>query len=261
MCDSLGAFEINMKDLNTSSVTISKPKKIDSSLFAKVKYNNNKLFAYIYNANIVHHTFLAGYQYSIVHAMVAKDVTAKFVELDAHIMGNVINNAQVWFNKGLEAGVIEEYYTPTVGLVNKVGPGIKIRVQSGIDQLAKGCYDLLLHFKGIRFYKQRFVPEWELVAANMLEDNFLNQEIVDDEDDDEFGIAPCAEDLTAIVQDLQQQATTIASSLSAKKREIKKKLAMVAKVQNALNGADIVHTEVLDQIHEKLLEFTPDTAE
>jgi protein-disulfide isomerase-like protein with CxxC motif len=67
--------------------------------------------------------------------------------------------------------------------------------------------------------------------------------------------------LTAIVQDLQQQATTIASSLSAKKREIKKKLAMVAKVQNALNGADIVHTEVLDQIHEKLLEFTPDTAE
>jgi hypothetical protein len=257
MYDTLDAYEINMKDLDVSAITISKPKKVDNSLFAKIKYKNNKLLVYIYNANIVHHKVVHGYQYSIINAIVGQHLNAMFSELDAYVVDNVIENTNVWFNKGLEGGVVEEYYTPTVGIINRHSKtyGIKINVQNGIDQLSNGCYDLLVCLTGVRFYKQRFVPEWELVAANLVEDNFLNQEHVFD-DDDVGSVGPCRDDLQEIADEMQHKTLEFLTAARKQKREIKAKLAKLERIYKELSEGNSVSSANLDRLYKELVQIS-----
>ena len=257
MCDT--ATEINITDLSASALTISKPKKMDNSLFAKAKYNNAKLFVYVYNARVVSHKFLAGHGYSTLQVKASQDVVKRFAEIDAHIVANVVANTGVWFNKGIDAGVIDEYYAPSVVVLGNSGTLVKIKLQSEIDQLADGCYDLLLCFKGVRFYKQRFVPEWELVAANMVEDGFFaGEDRASEEEEDDMDIVP-REELHQIRLDLEKELDQVCVELNFRKRDVKRALSTLAKLRQEIGDDKDCNDDPpigsLDKLYENLDEI------
>lgn len=249
--------EINIVEMDASAVSISKPKKLDNSLFAKAKYNNARLYAYVYRTNVVMHKFPSGYGYSVLHVRAPPNVVGKFADLDAHIVNSVIANTHVWFHKGMDPGVIDEYYSPSVTVSGGSGTLIKIKLQCNMDPLIEGCYDLLLALKGVRFFKQRFVPEWELVAANMVDDCFLEGD--DDESEGKGVESGCDEDDIVPWEELHQMRLQIEKELDEavveltfKKRDVKRAISAIARMRKEL--LPIATPGSIDKLQEQLTE-------
>jgi hypothetical protein len=119
--------------------------------------------------------------------------------------------------------------------------------------LEPGRYDLLLRVKGLRFFKQRFVAEWELVAVKRLGDDLVSSFVEDDDDesshddlegDGESVMMPTEDDLASISAHLQEEIET---RLAPLQREVARLLQLRSELEQNTKCV-----AVLDRIAEDL---------
>lgn len=175
--------DCDVSSLELEKLLISKPKKTDDSLFGKISYDQHQLNVHFYNSVVVKHKRIKHLTkfYTVLILKVPKKQCKAMVDFDNHCIEQVKSNIGGWFSKALDENVIEEYYTSSVILSKNDGPLIKIKVQGCDDLLESTKYDLVISLKGLRFYKQRFIPEWEIVNLKQVEDDFINSIQSDEE--------------------------------------------------------------------------------
>jgi hypothetical protein len=112
-------------------------------------------------------------------------------ELNDRIIDIVRENSGSWFNTSIDEDFIEEYYISTLQYDKKRGETIRLKVKN-IDELDQEVLEtngtLHVTFKNLKFYKQKFFPEFEFVSFNPLLDTSTHDEnmfSLNDEDWDE----------------------------------------------------------------------------
>jgi hypothetical protein len=247
-------MEIDIRDLSFSQVTISKPKKQDDSLFGKITHGGEAaLKVYLYGVQSIRHKSVG--EYSVLYAKVPRNVLRALAEFDEHAKEHVRENAARWFTKSLDENVIDEYYMSSMVTLPAEGTVAKLKLVGGdkLQILEPGRYDLLLRVKGLRFFKQRFVAEWELLAVKRLGDDLVSSFMEDEEDDqsshdelegDGESVMPTDDDLASISTHLQEQ---IEARLAPLQREVTRLLQLRSELEHNTKCV-----AVLDRIAEDL---------
>jgi hypothetical protein len=179
-------IDTDIQSIDLKNIAIYKPRKTDDSLFGKICYNDKQLNLHFTNLQVIKHKkikHLTKY-YTVLFLKVSKSICKSIIEFDNHCIDQVKSNIASWFSKALDENVIEEYYTSSIALSEKDGFYIKLKLQGTDDMLDCTKIDIVVALKGLRFYKQRFIPEWEIVNMKRIDDDFLNS-IKSDEDDGE----------------------------------------------------------------------------
>lgn len=90
-------------------------------------------------------------------------------ELNDKIIDTVRDNSGAWFNSSIDDELIEEYYISTLQYDKKRGETIRLKVKN-IDELDQDLLDttgsLTVCLKYLKFYKQKFFPEFDIVSFN-----------------------------------------------------------------------------------------------
>jgi len=241
----MSEIDIEVQSLELSAIQISKPKRTDDSLFGKMTYNNQQLNIHFHNLHVLKHKkvkHLTKY-YTVLFLKVPKFVCKKMIDFDNHCIDQVQTNISGWFAKALDENVIEEYYTTSVLLNKENAYVLKLKLQGADDILECGQHDIVVSLKGLRFYKQRFIPEWELIAAQPIENDFLNS-IDSDEDNWEDEMLeqdivpePDAEQVQIIFEALHQKISSQANMLEQTISQLQSKLDAVTKICNKMDDA------------------------
>jgi hypothetical protein len=206
-------MDSDIRDLHMGSLSIQKPKKHQDSLFGKIVGDDGNATYYFYNVNVIKHKRVSHHDgaYTVLYVKTPKDIVRKLVEFDDFCKDHVRMNATRWFAKSLDENVIDEYYMSSVVVSPSDGCLVKLKLRNVEELLEPMRYDVLLSIRGLRFYKQRFVAEWELCGVKRLETDFVSSYDDGDSSDDElFGdvggnngvVEVTAEDLQTIASDL-----------------------------------------------------------
>lgn len=248
---------MDILDISVTSININKPRKQQESLFGKIFYQESEpLYAYFYNVRFLKQKHVRHHEgsYQIFYVKGNSSQTQKLAELDEFCKEHVKDNAARWFSKGLDENIIDEYYTSSLILSPADGLVMKLKVTGTLETFDDGRYDLLLRMKGLRFYKQRFIPEWELSAAKHVQGNFLDT-LIDDSDNpyDDTEVEVVGEDMHAICNELLHK---IKDKLKIINSQIEQSLAEKQRLENGvknLEDASIPKTiRLLDEIADDL---------
>lgn len=257
------ALDIDIQTLNTKFIQINKPKKTEDSLFGKITYDDTTLNLHLSNIEVINHKkikHLTKY-YTVLFVKVKKPMCLRILEFDNHCIQQVKDHISSWFSKALDENVIEEYYTSSIHLSKTNEYIFKLKLQGSDDIIENGKYDMVITLKGLRFYKQRFIPEWELVTIQPVENDFLNSIDTDDENwedqliEDNVIPEPDYEELALIKDNLEQQIVLkkndieqIYNRIRAEMEETAEKLRHIDNLRSKLQNTNLSQS-MLDELN------------
>lgn len=256
-------MDVDIRDLQVGELSILKPKRHHDSLFGRIADKEDKAVEpYFYNISVVKHKRITHHDgaYTVLYLRAGKDVVHKMIEFDEFCKTHVKLNASKLFTKSLDENVIDEYYSSSVTITPRDGCLIKLKLQNAEDDLLEALrYDLLLSVKGLRFYKQRFVAEWELCGIRKLENDFIGSYA--DSDDDALFEAPgdmgevdvLNEDISTITSELIDKVNVQIKDVSAKMVPLDERLKHLTKISAELADPKVPKTvTLLDEIADGL---------
>lgn len=242
----MDTVELDIASLDTSKLCISKPRKSDDSLFGKISSDDKQVNVHLYNLQVLQHkkiSHLTGY-YTVLLLKVSKKLCNHFLNFDACCIEQVKSNMGNWFTKVLDENVIEDYYTSSVTISNTNNYVLKLKLQGDDALLDVGQYDFVFGLKGLRFYKQRFIPEWEIVQASHVEGDFMNSIKDNDDEDDtwedelvESGVIPepDQETLSQIYDTIHNRLKEHERTLASEKQMVEEKVERVRRLMTELS--------------------------
>lgn len=257
------AVDVDVNNIDFDKLLISKPKKTDDSLFGNISFEHNRLNIHFYNVEILKHKKIRHMtnHYTVIFLKVSKKVCEKMLEFDNHCIDQVQQNISSWFSKALDENVIEEYYTSSVTINRSTGFVVKLKLQGVDDVFECGKYDMIVSLKGLRFYKQRFIPEWEILSAKKMGEDFLNSIVDEDEDpwqeatfEEDVLPEPNEEEILQIVNGLKDRIHHEKNILVSEYKSLKTKISKYKELEEELNTfVDSKSTQysVLDEISDK----------
>lgn len=253
-------MDVDIRELQVGALSILKPKRHHDSLFGRIADTEAKTVdTYFYNVNVVKHKRVTHHDgaYTVLYMRASKDVVKKMIEFDEFCKTHVRSNASKLFTKSLDENVIDEYYTASVTMTPRDGCLIKLKLQNAEDDLLEALrYDLLLRIQGLRFYKQRFVAEWELCGIRKLENDFVNSYDDSDEDalfDDMGDVDVHDEDIDTITHELIDKVNVQIKDVSAKMVPLDERLKHLNKISAELADPNVPKTvTLLDEIADGL---------
>ena len=149
--------------------------KIDDAKIVSIKQHNEDFYLYI------------------KHKTVAKDIC----DINSDIIATVKNNCKSWFKNTLSDDLIEDYFTTNIIYDKVLGQVIKFKVLNDISELQKDTTaNISFTLKTIRFYKQKFVIEWDVDEVE-ISDSMCLVELGEDADEEDIP-EPLAEDIISI---------------------------------------------------------------
>lgn len=127
-----------------------------------------------------------------------KESLKEVARLSAEVIAYVKENCALWFKNSLSDDLIEDYFTPNVVFDPEKGRVIRIKCTNDVSMLAPGtALNMVAALRRIRFYKQKFVVEWEVDEAEIIDKDVATQEGYDSDSDIEDP-EPSAEELDAL---------------------------------------------------------------
>ena len=247
-------IDADVQTLKLEKLTISKPRKTDDSLFGKISYDGCQLNLHLNNVQVIKHKKIKHMSkfYTVLQLQVSRQICKKLVEFDAHCIEQVQTNTVAWFTKTLDENVIEEYYTSSVNISKTSGFMFKLKLQGDDDILESNKLDIVIGLKGLRFYKQRFIPEWEIVSTTVIDSDFMNSLDSDSEacweedinnqntfpepDDEEFN--QIFHQIRSKITDHVNRLSQDRDILSIKLEELDKLNAELEKCKNSISALD-----------------------
>lgn len=177
---------------------IIKPKKNANGTYEGLIYKNLKkdlISLKIENAKIMALKVVQGDHYLFIkHKTVAKEV----YDINSDVITNVKDNCHSWFRNGLSGELIEDYFTSNIIYDKELGQVIKFKCLNDLSDLQENTsVNISITLKNIRFYKQKFVIEWDIDEIEVIDQIAL----IDLEDADSFSDdlpVPLEEDILSL---------------------------------------------------------------
>lgn len=227
-----------------STIKIQKPRKNANGTYEGLIFKNAKkdpVTLEIKAATVIDIKKTGPSEFYMVLKTPSKDAARQISIISANTISCVKENCALWFKNSLSDDLIEDYFTPNVMFDADRGQVIRIKCTNDISMLPQdACTNLLLSLKKIRFYKQKFVIEWEVEEAEIIDPVPSTAGIEDLESckDSEEGEdpEPGAEELAALKD---QYMSAVESRLDSLKREQSELLDALDRIRTASGFQDI----------------------
>lgn len=192
------------------------------------------------------------YYLTLKQKSIAKDICV----INEKIIDYVKENCGSWFKNNLSDDLIEDYFTSNILYDKDKGQLIRFKCTNDISVLSTDTsVNIVLSLKLIRFYKQKFVVEWEVEEIEII-DNLLfqsdiesdiSEEINDDDiptpDEEELSIS-LNESKTHYNQKLNDQLLSIQKqilSLTDKENILKEQVTKLNSIANFYELSSLCH--------------------
>jgi hypothetical protein len=192
------------------SLLIGKPRKHDKSTYSSNVYweTKNKFLTFeISNA------VMCGFKRSgedVYLFIKSKPHNNAFADLNSTVIDIVKANCEKWFSQALSPDLIEDYYSDTLVYDKRFGNLIRLKcLSANADDLIDGqvkC-NVKVTLKSLRFFKQKFVLEWDLDEIEIQEQEVIANVEYDDSEDEEIPM-PDDEDMVEIRKDVKARCVT-----------------------------------------------------
>jgi hypothetical protein len=235
-------IEFNIEHIHdyTQGLCLAKPKKLDGSLFAKLRHNKAKVYTYLYGVKVLQKRKVkdAMCNFEFLVLKTSRTIHDALVELDEHLVGVVVDNCESWFSDALDKNIIEEYFKKSVNFL-KNGIVVKLKVQEQNDseiQLDE-TIDILLCCKGLRFYKQMIIPEWEVIYTRPASHDAFDIDVSQAEsmfletNDDEL---PLDDDELTMFDAIHTLKKDMGEVITSKKKRFQAELEKVSEIEEML---------------------------
>lgn len=233
-------IHFNMNNVNkmqaqsVQDVTISKPKKDGSTYFAPIHIRKKQAFT----IDITDAQCFTTSSSNIVYVK-NKHFLHYLVDLNDHIVDIVKSNCASWFNSNMDTELIEEYYINPVKYDKRYGDIIKIELCKGLDTsvLEAGSakkFDIVIEVKGLRFLKQKFSLEWNIIQLDAAEDIQFCMSDNDLSSEEEDLPEPIPEDITEAKDNVIQRINALENKFEKQIEEITNAMERIKTLKEAL---------------------------
>jgi hypothetical protein len=232
-----------------SDIIISKPKRDGSTYLATICYQRKKNACEIC---IKGATCIMSNNAVLIKSKSFMDFMS---DLNEYVIDIVKQNCEEWFNNNMSLDLIDEYYSNPMKYDKVYGYVVRIKHEGDISQ-KQGKVNVRLKLNGLRFLKQKFGLEWDVVSVtedmkrgfefDMVESEESMSDVASDEDIPE----PIPDDVSDIKNQYFTQLREIKKSLQTAHENI---LAEIAQVDDALlqiENAD--NFKVLSKIYDSI---------
>lgn len=179
-----------------------------------------------------------------------KDITKYMDDFNHKILRIVTDNSSSWFNTNIDNDLIEEYYISTLQYDKKNGETIRLKLKN-IDEIedAKDLGDyvsIAVSLKYLKFFKQKFYPEFQVEIVEAIENNKTLEMYSDDEfyGDEEEHPVPSFEEVMSIKEECMKSLRNKCDELTQKLCEIENQyndhFEKLAKLDNCEKLTDII---------------------
>lgn len=207
---------------------IERPKKDARGTFEGLIWkSHNKKEHYqlvIENARIVCVKCHGGEWYLYIqHTGITKDVC----DLNTQVIHQVKENCASWFKNTLSDELIEDYFSHNIMFDKEMGQVIRFKCLNDLSDVEPSVpVNLIITMKKIRFFKQKFVLEWDIDEIEVLDPcSIVDLDAVAPSDDEDIPM-PTLEDVDAMkrtsVHALQDRKHTLETRLSHVEALLKK---------------------------------------
>jgi hypothetical protein len=179
-----------------------------------------------------------------------KQITKYMDDFNHKILSIVTENSSSWFNTNIDSDLIEEYYISTLQYDKKRGETIRLKIKN-IDDIENakdlGEYvSIALSLKYLKFFKQKFYPEFQVELVETIENNNNFEMYSDDEfyGDEEEHPVPSFEEVMTMKEECMNTLRNKCDELTEKLCEIENQynecFEKLAKLDNCENLTDII---------------------
>lgn len=177
-----------------SLLTITKPKKGSKGTYVCPVESQTRV--HIPCANLLDIRG-SGNEY-VVTLKCGRDVLNTISDIGESVLEYVKKYRVEWFKRTLSDELIDDYFTQCIAYHKRHGQILKLQCLNDLSELESGCVSLLIELKDVRFYKQKFVLEWEIVECGEQNSELIN---IDDEEEEPM---PLDEDIAQMKEDYLQ---------------------------------------------------------
>jgi hypothetical protein len=180
-----------------------------------------------------------------------KEMTKFMDDFNNKILETVIQNSPSWFNTNMDTDLIEEYYISTLQYDKQKGETIRLKIKN-IDDIEEakelnGNVSLALSLKYLKFFKQKFYPEFQVEVIEALDNNENSLEMYSDEEyyaDEEEHPVPSHEEVMLMKEECMKTLRNHCNELTEKLCEIEKEyndsFEKLSKLGNSEKSKDII---------------------
>jgi hypothetical protein len=187
-------------DISFDKIIISKARKIDNTYICPIYYHvkNEHLQLKFTNVYVISLKPLKQRNEFILDFK-NKNYCNFLFDLNAHIINIVKEKSSIWFNNNMNIDLIDDYYSNPLLYDKNNGDIIRLKCIGSEDNLKEKIghkIDITIQFNQLKFYKQKFLVECEIINY---QDVNVNCEIIENEEEyqDEFP-EPTADDINII---------------------------------------------------------------
>ena len=178
-----------------------------------------------------------------------KDITKYMDEFNNMILRIVTKNSSSWFNTNIDSDLIEEYYISTLQYDKKRGETIRLKLKN-IDDI-ENVKDLgehvsiALSLKYLKFFKQKFYPEFQVELVEAIE-NHSNLEMYSDDEfyGEEEHPLPSFEEVMTMkeesIKSLRNKCDELTKQLCEIEKEYNENFEKLATLDNCEKLTDII---------------------
>lgn len=179
-----------------------------------------------------------------------KEITKYMDDFNHKILEIVTKHSSSWFNTNIDNDLIEEYYISTLQYDKKRGETIRLKIKN-IDDIEEAkdiseYVSIVLSLKYLKFFKQKFYPEFQVELVEALEDS-SNLELYSDDEfygDEEEHPVPSFDEVMIMKEECLRKLRKKCDELTEKLCEIENEyndyFEKLAKLDNCENLTDII---------------------
>lgn len=212
---------------------IDKPRKDKSGTYEGMIYKNSQkehLQLSITNAKVVK-TRLHNedwYLY-IQHPSIAKQVSS----INSEVIQIVKDSCASWFKSSMSDELIEDYFTSNIIYDKEMGQVIRFKCLNDISDLDQNIYvNIEMTLKKIRFFKQKFVIEWDIDEIEVMD----QCAIIDLDEMEELDDIPMP-----LKEEIEALKTTYRTHLEERASEHKKHLSILSTLTDKVDSVNNIN--------------------
>lgn len=175
----------DIKDIDFDNIIISKPKKIDNTYICPIYYQTKKNKLLITFNNIILLSTKPLQQRNEFFIYIKNKSYNNFIyDLNTLIIDIVKNKSVLWFNNNMNIDLVDDYYTNTLIYDKKYGDVIRLKCignEQDINDYIMKKNNITIHINQIRFYKQKFILECEILKCETINYN-INDTLINEDD-------------------------------------------------------------------------------
>ena len=148
---------------SVQNMILQKPKKNGSTYFANifVDKRKNPFILELENVLCFHRN---GNMY-----IKSKSLMMYMIDIASYITENVKNNCSEWFHNNMNVDLIDDYYDNVIKFDKEHGNVVRIKCINSLDIFNTDKYNVHIKFHGLRFSKQKFYIEFEVMKFEKYE--------------------------------------------------------------------------------------------